>query len=176
MNVFCASYCMIAFQNSNEFLIDSLNERNQTVSTLLIPANLMPVFLSLVKNHGAGNICVYLRNLLFMYRTLTHSGMIPSPITLKTEYQEEGLNLCRVGFRPDNSDWLELGELALAFGKSRCWLFVYLLKLDIMGLWYLLAQADLIFAVPTFPDLELQSFWTLQRNRQNFARNYHVKV
>ncbi|MBP7281325.1 MAG: DUF1564 family protein [Leptospiraceae bacterium] len=167
---------MIVFKNSDKFEIDSLDERNQTVSTLLIPESMMPSFLFLVKNHGAGNTSVYLRNLLFMYRTLTHSGMIPSPISVKTEYQEEGLNLCRVGFRPDNADWLELGELALAFGKSRCWLFVFLLKLDILGLWYLLAQADLIFAVPTFPNLELQSFWALQRNRQNFARNYHVKV
>ena len=108
-------------------MIDSLDERNQTVSTLLIPESMMPSFLFLVKNHGAGNTSVYLRNLLFMYRTLTHSGMIPSPISVKTEYQEEGLNLCRVGFRPDNADWLELGELALAFGKSRCWLFVFLL-------------------------------------------------
>ena len=167
---------MMQFQNSNQFLIDSLNERNQTVSTLLIPKNLMPSFVFLVKSHGSGNISVYLHNLLFMYRTLTHSGMIPFPISVKTEYQEEGLDLCRVGFRPENVDWMELGELALAFGKSRCWLFVYLLKLDILGLWYLLAQADLIFAVPTFPNLELRSFWTLQRNQQNFARNYHVKV
>ena len=111
-----------------------------------------------------------------MYRTLTHSGMIPEPITVKTEYQEEGQNLCRVGFRPSNSDWIELGELALAFGKSRCWLFVYLLKLDIMGLWYLLVHTGLGFAVPTSPNLELQSFWTLKRSEQNFARNYHVKV
>ena len=167
---------MIVFQNSNEFLLDTIDDRNHTVSTLLIPENLIPSFVFLVKNHGAGNISVYLRNLLFMYRTLTHSGMIPEPITVKTEYQEEGQNLCRVGFRPSNSDWLELGELALAFGKSRCWLFVYLLKLDIMGLWYLLVHTGLGFAVPTSPNLELQSFWTLKRSEQNFARNYHVKV
>ncbi|MBP7282560.1 MAG: DUF1564 family protein [Leptospiraceae bacterium] len=167
---------MMLFQNSDEFLLEEIEDRNHTVSTLLVPENLMPSFQVIVKNHGQGNISLYLRNLLFMYRTLTHSGMIPKPITMKTEYQEEGQNLCRVGFRPANSDWIELGELALAFGKSRCWLFTYLLKMDIMGLWYLLAQADLIFAVPTFPNLELQSFWTLLRNRQSFARNYHVKV
>ena len=167
---------MIVFQNSNEFLLDTIDDRNHTVSTLLIPENLIPSFVFLVKNHGAGNISLYLRNLLFMYRTFTHSGMIPEPITVKTEYQEEGQNLCRVGFRPSNSDWIELGELALAFGKSRCWLFVYLLKLDIMGLWYLLVHTGLGFAVPTSPNLELQSFWTLKRSEQNFARNYHVKV
>ena len=176
MYLFRASRSMIVFQNQNEFLLDTIDDRTQTVSTLLIPESLMPSFLFLVKNHGEGSVSLYLRNLLVMYRILTHSGMIPNPITVKTEYQEEGQNLCRVGFRPANSDWIELGELALAFGKSRCWLFTFLLKLDIMGLWYLLAQAEMIFAVPTFPNLELQSFWTLQRNRQNFARNYHVKV
>lgn len=167
---------MIVFQNSNEFLIDTIEDKNQTVSTLLIPENLMPNFLFLVKNHGSCNISVYLRNLLFMYRTLTHSGLIPKPAKIKTEYQEEGQNLRRVGFRPSNADWIELGELALAFGKSRCWLFVYLLKLDIMGLWYLLVRTGMGFAVPTSPSLTLQSFWTLGGSRQDFARSYHIKV
>ena len=81
MNVFCASNSMIVFQSSNEFSIDALDESKQTVSTLLIPENMMPSFLFLVKNHGAGNISVYLRNLLVMYRIMTHSGMIPSPVT-----------------------------------------------------------------------------------------------
>ena len=75
-----------------------------------------------------------------------------------------------------NSDWIELGELALAFGKSRCWVFVYLLKLDLLGLWRVLVRARLEKIVPTIPSLELTSFWTLQRVRQNFARGYHVKV
>lgn len=176
MNIFCASKCMIVFQNSNEFLLDNIDDRNQTVSTLLIPENLMPSFVFLVKEHGAGSISAYLRNLLFMYRTLTHSGMIPKPIAVKTEYQEEGLNLCRVGFRPSNTDWLELGQLALAFGKSRCWLFVYLLQLDIMGLWYLTVRARLNFAVPTSPNLELGIFSNLRRSEQTFVRKYHVKV
>ncbi|MBK8395783.1 MAG: DUF1564 family protein [Leptospiraceae bacterium] len=167
---------MIVFQNSNEFLLDTLEDRSQTVSTLLIPENLMPNFLFLLKNHGADNITVYLQNLLSMYRTITHSGLIPKPIHVKTEYQDEGLNLKRIGFRPNNTDWIELGELALAFGKSRCWLFVYLLKLDIMGMWYLLVRSGLDFAVPTTSSLELQCFLTLQRSAQNFARGYHIKV
>ena len=167
---------MIVFQNSNEFPLDEIDDRSQTVSTLLIPENLMQNFMFLVKKHGASSTSVYLRNLLFMYRTLTHSGLIPEPLKVKTEYQEEGQNLCRVGFRPSNSDWLELGQLALAFGKSRCWLFVHLLKLDIMGLWYLLVRAGLNFAVPTSPNLELGSFCNFKRSEQTFARKYHVKV
>ncbi|MBK8395213.1 MAG: DUF1564 family protein [Leptospiraceae bacterium] len=167
---------MIVFQNSNKYFLEKIEEENHTVSTLLIPKRLLPNFYCLVNKHGAGNITVYLRNLLIMYRTLTHSGMIPNPVKLKTEYQEEGQNLCRVGFRPNNSDWIELGELALAFGKSRCWLFVHLLKLDIMGLWYLLVRAGLDSAVPTLPKLELKIFWSLEPVLKTFARSYHVKV
>ena len=167
---------MMQFQNSNQFLIDSLNERNQTVSTLLIPKNLMPSFVFLVKSHGSGNISVYLHNLLFMYRTLTHSGMIPFPISVKTEYQEEGLDLCRVGFRPENVDWIELGELALAFGKSRCWLFVFLLELDLLGLWEIFSKSRMGDAVPTKSNLRLKVSLSLRRVSQNFARSYHVRV
>lgn len=166
---------MITFQNSNEFLLDEIDKRNHTVSTLLIPKELMPGFLFLIKKNES-NVTLYLRNLLHMYRTLTHSGLIPIPIKVKTEYQEKDQNLHRVGFRPMNSDWIELGELALAFGKSRCWLFVHLLKLDILGLWYLLVQVGLNSAVPTSSSLELQVFRTLQRIKQGFARGYHVKV
>ena len=119
---------------------------------------------------------VYLRKLLRRYRTVTHTGLLPKPKKVKTEYQEEGQNLERVNFRPRNTDWIELGELALAFGKSRCWIFVYLLKLDLLGMWRLLVKATLEKIVPTLPSLELTSFWTLQRFRQNFARGYHVKV
>lgn len=167
---------MIVFQNSNEFLLDSIEERNHTVSTLLIPESLMPNFSRLVKKYGKGNLALYLENLLLLYRTLTHSGLIPKPISVKTEYQKEGKNLCRVGFRPNNADWIELGELVLAFGKSRYWLFVYLLKLDIVGLRNLLVKTGLVFAVPTLPNLELKSFWNLRRSDFNFARSYHLKV
>jgi hypothetical protein len=102
--------------------------------------------------------------------------MIPEPKKVKTEYQEEGLNLQRINFRPTNSDWIELGELALAFGKSRCWVFVYLLKLDLLGVWRILVRSRLGKIVPTLSRLELTSFWTLQRVKHNFARVYHIKV
>ncbi|MBL0264786.1 MAG: DUF1564 family protein [Leptospiraceae bacterium] len=89
---------------------------------------------------------------------------------------KKDLNLIRFNFRPTNADWVELGEIALAFGKSRCWLFVHLLKLDIAGMSRLLRKAKLSFGVPTIPRLELKIFWSLQRVRENFTRGYHVKV
>ena len=166
---------MKIFRNSKAFVINQLDEQEITVSTLLIPEHLLEDFLRAKQKHKE-NLTIYLRKLLRRYRSLTHSGMIPVPTKVKTEYQEEGLNLQRLNFRPMNSDWIELGELALAFGKSRCWVFVYLLKLDLLGLWRVLVRARLEKIVPTIPSLELTSFWTLQRVRQNFARGYHVKV
>ena len=167
---------MIIFRNSKTFVIDKLDERENTVSTLLIPEYLLKEFYLKNKEHKI-NFTVYLRKLLRRYRALTfYSDLIPEPKKVKTEYQEEGLNLERVNFRPENADWIELGEIALAFGKSRCWVFVYLLKLDLLGMWRLLVKAKLGKIVPTLPSLELTSFWTLQRFRQNFARGYHVKV
>lgn len=166
---------MIIFRNSNTFVIDKLDERENTVSTLLIPEYLLKEFNQKNKKHK-DNFTIYLRKLLRRYRSLTHSGLIPEPQKVKTEYQEQGLNLERINFRPKNTDWVELGELALAFGKSRCWVFVYLLKLDLLGMWRLLVRARLEKIVPTLPSLELTSFWTLQRVRQNFARGYHVNV
>ncbi len=164
---------MILFRNSNAFVIDKLDECEKTISTLLIPKHMIEDFLRVREKN---NISIYLRKLLRRYRTFTHTGMIPEPKKVKTEYQEEGLDLQRINFRPMNSDWIELGELALAFGKSRCWVFVYLLKLDLLGLFRILVQAGLKKIVPTLPSLELTSFWTLQRVKQNFARGYHVKV
>lgn len=111
-----------------------------------------------------------------MYRTVTHSGMTPIPRKMKTEFQEEGLDLKRVCFRPQNSDWLELGQIALAFGKSRCWLFTFLLEIDIAGLFNVLVESGLDKAVPTKNKLLLRVSISLKRFSQEFTRSYHVRV
>ncbi len=166
---------MITFNNI-EFKIQDMKEKNKTVSTLLIPESLLEKFLRKRQKKHKGNTTVYLRNLLALYRVLTYSGMIPPPSKIKTEYQEENLNLKRLSFRPDNSDWIELGELALAFGKSRCWIFTFLLKLDLNGFSEILSKFFPSQSVPTTPDLELKSSWTLQPYFHDFARSFHVKV
>jgi hypothetical protein len=102
--------------------------------------------------------------------------MLPEPSKIKTEYQQKKLNLKKVNFRPRNKDWIELGELALAFGKSRCWVFVHLLKLDLLGLWGALVQTRMNKVVPTLPTLELKIFWKVERVMDNFGRGYCVRV
>ena len=98
------------------------------------------------------------------------------PAKIKTEYQNEGLDLKRVSFRPNNADWIELGELALAFGKSRCFVFTFLLELDLSGFWEMLYESGLNDAVPTKNKLLLRVTYSLERIYQDFARSYHVRV
>ncbi|HRG48707.1 MAG TPA: DUF1564 family protein [Leptospiraceae bacterium] len=166
---------MIVFQNSKEFGREKINEEDETVSTLLIPDHLMADFLSRTKKYK-GNVSPYLRSLLRRFRSVTHTGILPDPKKIKTEYQVGNLNLRKVNFRPRNSEWVELGELALAFGKSRCWMFVHLLQLDLLGMWRILVESKLHKVVPTLPSLRLKSFWKLQRVVGNFARGYNVRV
>ncbi|MBP7280039.1 MAG: DUF1564 family protein [Leptospiraceae bacterium] len=166
---------MIIFQNKYNFLRKKINLEEDTVSTLLIPEHLKEAFLEKTKKYN-GNTSLYLRSLLRRFRTLTHSGMIPEPEKLKTSYQDRDLNLKKVSFKPKNSDWLELGELALVFGKSRCWMFVFLLKLDLVGMWRSLVEAGLKKIVPMVTNLELTVFLQLDRISFTFARGYHVKV
>ncbi len=166
---------MIAFQNRKVFPVNRLKELDKTISTVLVPAHLVEDLKQKTREHG-NSLVVYLRNLLWMYRTFTHSGMIPPPRKIKTEYQNEGLDLKRVNFRVNNADWIELGELALVFGKSRCWMFTYLLELDILGVWDILSKFGLNIAVPTSTKLRLRVSLSLKRVLQHFERAYHVRV
>ncbi len=166
---------MITFRNSRTFKIEQLWKKDKSVSTLLVPAHLIEALKEKKKEHGR-QMAVYLRNLLKMYRTLTHSGMLPAPRKIKTEYQEEGLDLKRVTFRPSNADWLELGELAIAFGKSRCFVFTFLLELDLFGLWDMLYESGLEDVVPTNNNLFLKVLLSLKRVLHYFARSYYVRV
>jgi hypothetical protein len=50
----------------------------------------------------------------------------------KKQYQEEGQELCRVNFYPDDRDWGRLSVISSATGFSRCFIFVYLM-LIVMG-------------------------------------------
>lgn len=166
---------MIAFQNKRTFRMKELREIDKTISTVLVPAHLVDGLKQKTKEHG-NSLVVYFRNLMWMYRTFTHSGMIHPPRKIKTEYQDEGLDLKRLNFRVGNSDWLELGALALAFGKSRCWIFTYLLELDLLGVWDILSKFGMNVAVPTTTKLRLRASYSLRRILQDFARSYHVRV
>ncbi len=175
LKLFLPSISMITFRNSKSFPIEELWKKDKTVSTLLVPAHLVAALKEKKKEHGK-SLVIYFRNLLWKYRTLTHSGMLPDPRKIKTEYQDEGLELRRVSFRVPNADWLEIGELALAFGKSRCWVFTFLFELDLTGFGDMLLESGINDAVPTHIQLLLRVSLTLERVRSTFSREYYVRV
>ena len=55
-------------------------------------------------------------------------------------------------------------------------MFVFLLKLDLVGMWRSLVEAGLKKIVPMVTNLELTVFLQLDRISFTFARGYHVKV
>ena len=166
---------MLSFKKSNSFKIAELREKDKSTSTLLVPAHLIDG-LKLKKSEHGLKISAYLKNLLKLYKIFTHSGMIPPPRKIKTEFQDAGLDLKRISFRPNNDDWLELGELALAFGKSRCYVFTFLLELDLLGVLNTLYESGLDRAVPTKNGLLLKVSCSLRRISEDFARSYYVRV
>jgi len=100
-----------------------------TPSTLLIPAKRYTVFRRLVAKHG-GKVSILLRNMLERHRLLLWQGLMPACTQVNTRYQAPHGDYSRITFRPYQSDWLQLGQLALAHGMSRCLFFDYLLTLE----------------------------------------------
>ena len=122
-----------------------LKESSETVSTLLIPENLAENLKSILpigstkKGKEFTNFRLGLKFLLNKYRGFLAIGNLPFAGKPKLTYQREGLNLQEFKFRPDNGDWFELGIIAYGLGVSRCWLFSYLLELELSGLGEFLA-------------------------------------
>ena len=100
---------MVTFQNKKVFRLDRLRETDKTISTLLVPAHLVEGLKQKTSEHG-NSLVVYFRNLLWTYRTLTHSGMIHPPRKIKTEYQDEGLDLKRVSISMSNMTMIILEQ------------------------------------------------------------------
>ncbi len=49
----------------------------------------------------------------------------------KKHYQDPGQELCPLFFYPDESDWASLSIISNATGYSRCYIFVFLMLIDI---------------------------------------------
>jgi hypothetical protein len=163
----------IIFLNQDSFTIN-MESKLDSSSTLLIPENLLDEFKSRADKYRG--VPTYFKALLKKFRIFTHSGLIPAPSKLKTEFQKEGQNLKRVNFVPSNADWLEIGCIALSYGKSRTWVFTYLLYLDILGVGKLVQKAGFARGVPVLPSTLLQAALQLQRVLGIWTRSYHVKV
>ncbi|MDX1958502.1 MAG: DUF1564 family protein [Leptospiraceae bacterium] len=157
----------------NELQTNDLDLRFQkkTSSTLRIPESMMEEFEDKIEKYE--NVDRYLRYLLRTFRLLNYSGMVPGARKVKTEYQIEGLGYMRVDFKVSNDLWIQLSALALFYGKSRCWLFTFLLSLDLAGF------GEHIFnsfgGVPTLGGSVLftGTFWQPQKNL--YTRGMRIK-
>jgi hypothetical protein len=126
------------FHRKHNKKVDLKQFERSTVSTLLIPKHLvenlhlvLPVVLDATTMKKSYNFKVGLKKLLDKYRGLLALGYLPFQEKPKLTYQEEGLDLQRFSFRPDDADWFELGILAYGCGVSRCWLFSFLVSLEL---------------------------------------------
>ncbi|HMV41391.1 MAG TPA: DUF1564 family protein [Leptospiraceae bacterium] len=165
---------MILFENKSYRLDKQQTQFDKTTSSLLVPEHLIGILKRKIKENGS--LKLYFKSLLFRYRSLNFSGILPIPRKVKTEYQNKGLDLIRISFRVDNCDWIELGSLALACGKSRCYLFVFLLELDTFGLTEIQSITDLNNVVATEANLSVESSWFLKRSTFLFERSFHIRV
>jgi hypothetical protein len=112
----------------------------KTVSTLLIPNHLTPKLTQIlphsVSKNGSliPNFAQALHLLLRKYKGLFACGELPFQQKPKLSYQSDDLDLKVFKFRPNNADWFELGIIAYGLGVSRCWLFTYMLELELSGI------------------------------------------
>jgi hypothetical protein len=126
------------FHRRHEKKVDLKEFEKSTVSTLLIPKHLvekLELVIPYVENSKTKKKSYRfkegLKKLLDKYRGLLAKGYLPFQEKPKLTYQEEGLELQKFCFRPDDADWFELGILAYGCGVSRCWLFSFLVELDL---------------------------------------------
>jgi len=145
--------------------------QKKTSSTLRIPKEMMDKFEEKIQKHGS--IDNYLRYLLRTFRLFNYCGMVPKANKVKIEYQVEGIGYKRVDFKVSNDLWIQLGELALYYGKSRCWLFTFLFSLDLTGLGEIISNS--FGGVPTLGGSVLftGTFWQPQKNL--FTRGIRIK-
>ncbi len=101
-----------------------------TQSSLLIPEKFIDVFLE--KTEGVSRE-IYFHDLLKRYRPVVLWGTFAKSEKVKTCYQDEGQNLIKKNFYPQNDDWIEFGILARWLGISRTALFTWFLILDLAG-------------------------------------------
>jgi hypothetical protein len=144
------------FQREQNKLVDIKVFDRSTVSTLLIPSDLveeLPQLIPYFVDPKSGKVFWDLRNglklLLKKYRGFLASGNLPFQDKPKLTFQDEGLDLQKFSFRPYDDDWFELGILAYGCGVSRCWLFSYLLRLELSGISMLVSLPEFQIGVTT---------------------------
>ena len=142
------------FQRRHDKKIDLKGFNRSSVSTLLIPKHLvekLELVIPFVENSKTKKKSYRfkegLKKLLDKYRGLLARGYLPFQGKPKLTYQEKGLELEKFCFRPEDADWYELGILAYGCGVSRCWLFSFLVELELSLMGEFLDHTKEIFGV-----------------------------
>ncbi len=133
------------FNRTHKKFVDLDVMSKPTVSTLLIPASIAEKLNSILPvsvNKNGSEIVQFasaLHSLLEKYRGFFAVGNLPFHSKPKLTFQDDNLNLQTFKFRPNHADWFELGIIAYGLGDSRCWLFTYMLELELSGIGEFLA-------------------------------------
>jgi hypothetical protein len=117
-----------------------------------------------------------LEKLLRKYKGFLASTKLPFQDKPKLTFQEEGLDLQRLSFRVEDDVWFELGILAYGCGVSRCWLFSYLLELELSGISLLVSRPEFQDAVTT-PNLSRpRLIHQITGKRHYIHRKIHFRI
>lgn len=112
------------------------DKAKRTISTLLVPSKYLDYYHNQSNFHG--NLSSYFRYLLIQFGSQVnqYENMLTMDRTSKwkTCYQDAGLFLERKNFRPDPENWEQLRHIADSFGISMCYLFIFLMELEMYGL------------------------------------------
>ena len=106
-----------------------------SVSSLLIPDAYLRFFNAMVQKYGSrrcyfSHLAQFGLNQLPRFLTLLNSRKDPK---WKTYYQSRGLQLVKRNFIPFPADWEGFRHCATAAGVSICFLFVFLMELEMTG-------------------------------------------
>jgi hypothetical protein len=154
-----------------------------TISTLLVPKELVKQLDRVIPSavHPKNGKLIWdfkngLKRLLSKYRGFLAVGNLPFQQKPKLTFQDEGQDLQKFSFRPDDDVWFELGILAYACGVSRCWLFSYLVSLELSGISLLVSRPEFQNGVTTAnlsrPRLILQIFG----KKRYIHRKVHFRI
>jgi hypothetical protein len=136
------------FDNKKKVEIEEI-ETVATPSTLLIPKIYLKELEQKILEYGSLN--EYLTYLLREYDLFLKTGILPESQDLKTVYQLKDQNLQRKDFRPAKQDWFLLKLYRVGLNYSISYLFVFLLRLDLLSLARIVKSALNIVGVP-FPE------------------------
>ena len=171
------------FHRRHDKKIDLKEFERSSVSNLLIPKHLvekLDLVIPFLENSKTKKKSYKfkegLKKLLDKYRGMLARGYLPFQEKPKLTYQENGLELQKFCFRPDDADWYELGILAYGCGVSRCWLFSFLVELELSLIGEFLDCAKEIFGVTSADVSRPQLIQQIFGKRRFIQRILHFRL